>query len=198
MVRVHQGALFERAAKSADDRFAMTAPKPAQEQARLPHSTAYRLRLKERPLGTWLWALAQNIPVAGLPAQLYYAFSRRTITPMVGASVGLLAGLGLAGIGYGAFGHPSASLECLALLDPAAPRGQLERQVRDCLRRSRPDHLNGLPLNGSALEWSLAGLITVGSVLGTHLGQTLAIKDAQRRLEAHEPSPAHPGPSPGT
>ncbi len=170
----------------------MSAPGPASERAQLPHATAYRLRLRERPLGTWLWALAQNVPAAGLAAQLYYAISRRTITPMIGASVGLLAGLGLAGIGYGVFGHSSASLECLALLDPAAPPGQLERQVRDCLRRSQPDHLNG-----SALEWSFAVLITVSSVIGTHVGQTLAIKDARRRLEAHEPSPPNPGPSPG-
>ncbi|MFS6826054.1 hypothetical protein [Cyanobium sp. ATX-6F1] len=100
----------------------MTAPEPASTRAPLPYATAYRLRLKERPLGTWLWALAQNVPAAGLAAQLYYAISRRTITPMIGASVGLLAGLGLAGIGYGALGHPSASLECLAFLDPLAPR----------------------------------------------------------------------------
>ncbi|MCP9915206.1 hypothetical protein [Cyanobium sp. ATX 6F1] len=176
----------------------MTAPEPASTRAPLPYATAYRLRLKERPLGTWLWALAQNVPAAGLAAQLYYAISRRTITPMIGASVGLLAGLGLAGIGYGALGHPSASLECLAFLDPLAPPDQLERQVRDCLRRSLPDHLGGSPLHGSGLEWALAGLITAGSVLGTHVGQTLAIKDARRRLEAHEPSPSHQGPSPGT
>lgn len=169
----------------------MSAPEQASEQAPLPHAAAYRLRLKERPLGTWLWALAQNVPVAGLAAQLYYAISRRTITPMIGASVGLLAGLGLAGISYGALGQPSASLECLAFLDPAAPPDQLERQVRDCLRRSRPAHLNG-----SALEWSLAGLITAGCVLGTHVGQTLAIKDARRRLEAHDLSPTHEGASP--
>ncbi|MGB7565473.1 MAG: hypothetical protein WBM08_12080 [Prochlorococcaceae cyanobacterium] len=167
----------------------MSAPEPAPEPTPLPYAAAYRLRLREHPLGTWLWAIAQNVPVAGLAAQLYYAISRRTITPMIGASVGLLAGLGLAGIGYGALGHPSASLECLAFLDPATPPEQLERQVRDCLRRSRPDHLGG-----SALEWSLAGLITAGSVLGTHAGQTLAIKDARRRLDAHEPPPSAPNP----
>lgn len=172
----------------------MTAPKPPAERAPLVDAAAYRLRARERPLTTWLWALAQNAPVLGLAPQLYYAFSRHTITPMIGASLGLLAGLGLAGLGYGALGHPSASLECLAFLDPLTPANRLERQVRDCLRRSLPDQLNGSVLQGSALEWSLAGLITAASVLGTQVGQTLAIKDARRRLEAHEPSPTRQGP----
>ncbi|MCP9848822.1 hypothetical protein [Cyanobium sp. Morenito 9A2] len=157
-----------------------------------PEATAaYQLRARERPRTTWLWALAQNLPVVGLAPQLYYAFSRRTLTPMIGASVGLLVGLGIAGLGYGALGHPSASLECLAFLDPSAPPDQLERQVRDCLRRSLPDRLDG-----SVLEWSMAGLITATAVLGTHVGQTQAITDARRRLAAHGLLPAALGQSP--
>lgn len=48
---------------------------------------AERRRLQDGPWQRWAWALAANAPLIGLPVLLLHAISRRSLTPMLLASV---------------------------------------------------------------------------------------------------------------
>jgi hypothetical protein len=155
----------------------MTSRHPAATPPSLPHAACYRRRLQEGPLRSWLWAIAQNLPLAGLVPQLYYAFSRRTISPMLWGSAGLLIGLAMTGVPYLARARPAQAIDCLALLDPT-PHRELEAEIDQCLRLALP-----AAVTSPGFSWPFVSLITVTSTLGTRFGQRRAAQDARRRLE---------------
>lgn len=48
---------------------------------------AERRRLRDGPWRRWAWAVAANAPLIGVPVLLLHAISRRSLTPMLLASV---------------------------------------------------------------------------------------------------------------
>jgi hypothetical protein len=128
-------------------------------------------------MGSWLWAIAQNLPLVGLAPQLYYAFSRRTISPMLWGSVGLLAGLAVALVPTLGRVRSTPVIDCLAAIEPI-PHPELEAEVRHCLRQALP-----VDVSAPSFSWAFGGMITASAILGTRFGQNRAAKDARRRLE---------------
>lgn len=151
-------------------------PTPPLPSPPLAHEACYRLRLREGPLGAWLWAIAQNLPVVGLAPQIYYAISRRTIDPLLWGSLGLLVGLAPAAVTTLGRLRTTEAIECLARVDPS-PHRTLEAEVRQCVWLALPG--GGSP---SLFSWQFAGLITLTATVGTRFGQNRAAHDARRRL----------------
>jgi len=159
----------------------MTSRDPAPRPPSLPHADCYRRRLQEGPLRSWLWAAAQNLPAVGLAPQLYYAFSRRTISPMLWGSAGLLAGL-LAVLAVALVPtldrlRSAPVIDCLAAIEPTA-RPELEAEMRHCLKLALPGEIAS-----PGFSWSVVALLILTSTVGTRLGQHRAAQDAHRRLE---------------
>lgn len=124
----------------------------------------------------WLWAFAQNLPVVGVAPQLYYAISRRTVSPLLWGSAGLLVGVVVAAVPILGRVRSTPVIECLAAIEPT-PHPELEGELRVCMRLALPVELLSPPF-----LLTFGGLITVTSILGTRFGQNRAAQDARHRL----------------